>query len=88
MSKINVLGTINDISVKTTVYSPIIEAIVNAIHAIKMKENVCGVIEIVFIRDIQTNNDGSLPAVKSVQVVDNGVGMHTKEHLMFRATGL
>ena len=83
MSKINVLGTINDISIKTTVYSPIIEAIVNAVHAVKMKENVRGVIEIVLIREIQTNNDGSLPAVKSVKVVDNGIGFDQRNRDSF-----
>lgn len=83
MSKINVLGTINDISSKTTVYSPIIEAVVNAVHAVKEKRDNGGIIEIVLIRDNQTTADGSIPAVKSVKVIDNGIGFDQKNRDSF-----
>jgi hypothetical protein len=86
MSQINLQGLINNISEKTTIYSPIIEAIVNSIQAIEESKRTDGVINIIVKRDGQTAlelDDNSLPKIKSIEIYDNGIGFTNKNRDSF-----
>jgi hypothetical protein len=79
MSKVNVARAVENIRSVTTVYTAIVEVVVNAIQAIEAKNEQSGVVEIRAIRDAQLETDGSLAEIKSVEVQDNGIGF-TKAH--------
>ena len=72
MSKINILGIVKNIKSKTNVYTPIVEAVVNSIEAIDKQEN--GKIEIVVHRENPLPLGDSKPYIKSIEIIDNGVG--------------
>jgi nitrogen fixation/metabolism regulation signal transduction histidine kinase len=72
MSKINILGIVKNIKSKTNVYTPIVEAVVNSIEAIGNKPN--GKIEIVVYRENTLKFDNAKPYIKSIEIIDNGVG--------------
>ncbi|GHT68748.1 hypothetical protein FACS189452_08920 [Bacteroidia bacterium] len=72
MSKINILGIVKNIKSKTNVYTPIVEAVVNSIDAIGNKPN--GKIEIVVYRENVLEFDNAKPYIKSIEIIDNGVG--------------
>lgn len=75
MSRINIKGIIRGIRSKTNVYTPIIEAIVNAIDAIDAAErNSAGIVRVVLKRSRQTSTDGSLGDIQDIDVIDNGTG--------------
>ena len=79
MSLINIKRLVDFIKPGTTsVYSPLIELIVNGIEAIKAKEEKHGKVTIVVLRDTQLDID-YLKAVKGFKVTDNGIGF-TEEH--------
>lgn len=77
MSQINLNGLINNISEKTTAYTPIVEAIVNSIESIEDSKRKDGVIEITAIRSDQCpldlDNDAR-PNIIGFKIKDNGVG--------------
>lgn len=75
MSKLNIKRTVENIRANTTVYSPIVEVVINAIQAIEAtgsKPN--GKIAIRVRRAGQMEMDGSLPEVTGFDIEDNGVG--------------
>lgn len=72
MSKINILGIVNNIKSKSNVYTPIVEAVVNSIDAIGNKPK--GKIEIIVHRENTLEFDDSKPYINSIQVIDNGAG--------------
>lgn len=74
MSKINIQGTIDNIKSKSNVYTPIIEAIVNAIDSIHATKRKDGQITIVLKREQTLPFDSALPNVRSVEIHDNGKG--------------
>lgn len=74
MSKINILGIVNNIKSKSNVYTPIVEAVVNSIDAIGNKPN--GKIEIIVHREQTLNFDDAKPFIKSIQIIDNGAGFN------------
>ncbi|MEX2117273.1 MAG: ATP-binding protein [Bacteroidota bacterium] len=63
-----------NIRTSTTVYTPIVEMIVNAIQAIDESGRTNGRVSIRAQRSSQTELDGSLPEVSSFEVEDNGIG--------------
>ena len=79
MSKINILRAIENIKPRTTVYTPVVEVIVNAVHAISDKNSSGGQIEVVVERSKQPELDQGIPAVDSIRIKDNGIGF-TKEN--------
>ena len=79
MSNVNIKRAVENIKVGTTVYSPIIEVIVNSIDAIDSKGDKDGEIIISVGRSKQYEFDGSLPDVENIQILDNGIGF-TDEH--------
>ena len=79
MSKINILRAIENIKPRTTVYTPVVEIIVNAVQAISDKNPGDGQVEIVVERSKQPELDQGIPAVDSIRIKDNGIGF-TKEN--------
>jgi hypothetical protein len=72
LSKINILGIVKNIKSKSNVYTPIVEAVVNSIEAIDNKPN--GKIDIVVHRENVLEFDNAKPYIKSIEIIDNGVG--------------
>jgi len=75
MSNVNIKRAVENIRAGTTVYTPIVEVIVNAIQAIEDKENVSeGKIRVVLNRSQQVEAYDSLANIESITVIDNGIG--------------
>ena len=75
MSKINIQGIVDDIKSQISVYTPLLEAVVNSIQAIEEGKIQKGKIRLIFERDGQQQFvDDALPEIKSVTVIDNGIG--------------
>lgn len=74
MSKINIQGTVDNIRSKSNVYTPLIEAIVNAIDSIVESQRKDGEIIIKLKRKEQLELDSSLSEIISIEVHDNGLG--------------
>ena len=74
MSKINILRAVENIRSRTTVYTPVVEIIVNAVQATADKNSSDGQIEIFVERSSQEELDHGTPAVDSIFIKDNGVG--------------
>lgn len=86
MSQINLQGLINNISEKTSVYTPIIEAIVNSLESIETSNNPDGVIRITVKRESQVPigfDDDSLPRISSIEIYDNVIGFNDSNTLSF-----
>lgn len=79
MSNVNIKRVIENIRANTTVYTPIVEMIVNAIQAIESGSETDGDVAIRVHREKQLNIDGSLTDVRSFKIEDNGIGF-TDEH--------
>lgn len=74
MSNVNIKRAVENIRSNTTVYTPIVEVIVNAIQAIESKGGKGGNIAIRVHRAEQFKLEGGLPEVLSIEVEDNGIG--------------
>jgi len=74
MSKLNIKRTVDNIRASTTVYSPIIEVVINAIQAIEATSRPNGKIAVRVLRAQQKELDGSLSEVRSFDIEDNGIG--------------
>ena len=79
MSNVNIKRAVENIRANTTVYTPVVEMIVNAIQAIEATLRTDGKVFIRVIRHNQTELDGSRPDVKSFEIEDNGIGF-TQAH--------
>jgi len=79
MSRVNIVRAIENTKAKSTVYTPLFEAIVNSLEAIKDSGREDGQIEIVFYRE-QTGlalgvEEGNFHArITDIDIIDNGVG--------------
>lgn len=74
MSKLNIKRTVENIRANTTVYSPIVEVVINAIQAIEATGKPNGKISIRVRRADQIEMDGSRSEVRSFDIEDNGIG--------------
>lgn len=74
MSNVNIRRAVENIKTNTTVYTPIVEVIVNAIQAIESNGAADGKISIRVLRTNQPEMDGSLPEVLNFEIEDNGIG--------------
>ena len=74
MSNVNIKRAVENIRTNTTVYTPVVEMIVNAIQAIDEAGKTDGKVSIRAQRSSQTLMDGSLPEVSSFEIEDNGIG--------------
>ena len=83
MSNVNIKRAVENIRSGTTVYTPLVEVIVNAIQAIEEKGEKNGEIEVVIERSKQAELDRKVPKVESFRIVDNGVGFTDKNRDSF-----
>lgn len=77
MSNINIRRAIDNIREKTSVFTPIVESVVNSIQAIHMSGIENGLVTISLNRNRQKDLDGVLSSDKRIQAIsisDNGVG--------------
>jgi hypothetical protein len=75
MGNVNIKRAIENIRANTTVYTPIVEVVVNAIQAIEESGTKDGEIVIRVHRDKQLGlSDEMLPAIHSFEIEDNGIG--------------
>jgi nitrogen-specific signal transduction histidine kinase len=63
MSNVNIKRVIENIKSSTTIYTPIVELIVNAIQAIESKNDSQGEIKVVVKRSSQLEINGSTPPI-------------------------
>ena len=83
MSNINIKRAIENIRANTTVYTPVVEMIVNAIQAIEESGRSDGKVLIRAVRNIQAELDDSLPDITGFEIQDNGVGFTDKHRDSF-----
>jgi len=74
MSNVNIKRAVENIRASTTVYTPVVEVIVNAIQAIDETGRRDGKVLVRTQRDSQVELDGNLPDVTGFDIEDNGVG--------------
>lgn len=74
MSNVNIRRAVENIRSGTSVYTPLVETIVNAIQAIEAANTSVGQIKVRVCRERQKELDGALPAIESFIVEDNGIG--------------
>lgn len=79
MSSINIKRAVENIRSGTTVYTPVIELIVNSIQAIRAAKPTGGLIKVTVLRSSQADLIDKLPAVDGFIVRDDGIGF-TQEH--------
>jgi len=79
VSNVNIRRVVENIRSGTTVYTPLVETIVNAIQAIDAAAVIGGKVDIVVERSKQTELGGVIPDVESFIISDNGIGF-TNEH--------
>ena len=85
MSNINVQRAVENIRSTTTVFTPIVEMVVNAIQAIEAANQVAGVVQLRVRRAGQQTLDlDDEPArIVDVLVVDNGIGFTKNNRASF-----
>jgi len=83
MSNINIKRAVENIRANTTVYTPIVEVVVNAIQAIERNGGRDGRIDIRVHRVEQQEMHGSLPEVRSFEIEDNGIGFTDENRYSF-----
>ena len=79
MSNVNIRRAVENIRANTTVHTPVVETIVNAIKRSRSQDARHGKVSVRVHRNLQTETDGSLPEVHTLEIEDNGVGF-TKVH--------
>lgn len=72
-TRINVKRLVDNIR-KTNVYTPIVEAIVNAIDSCIESNRKDGEILVTLVRSAQQTLDDELPPITSIKISDNGIG--------------
>jgi hypothetical protein len=83
MSNINIRRVIDNIRSGTTVYTPVIELIVNAVQAMAPGQGANGKITVTVLRYDETSHFEQLPPVDGFSVTDNGVGFNQKNRNAF-----
>ncbi|AYN92570.1 ATP-binding protein [Pseudomonas sp. LTJR-52] len=83
MSHVNIKRLVENIKSNTTIFTPIIEAIVNSIQAIEQKGAGKGIIEILVYRSPQIEQDNDTSAIEDIVIIDNGVGFNQKNRDSF-----
>ena len=79
MSNINIKRAVENIRAITSVYTPVVETIVNAIQAIDDSGRPDGTVIIRVLRTSQTELFGRRPDISGFEIQDNGIGF-TDEH--------
>lgn len=76
MSNVNIRRLVDNIRSGTNVYTPIVEAVVNAIQAIEARPTEKGRVTILVHRSSQEELDGGLASPESFTIIDNGIGFN------------
>ena len=77
MSKINIQGILNGLRNKGNAYTPVIEAVGNAIYSLEKSTQGNGIVIIRLKRDSCLNyKDGEYPKVIGFEIEDNGIGFN------------
>jgi hypothetical protein len=79
VSSINIKRAVENIRSGTTVYTPVVELIVNSIQAIRSAKPTGGLIKVAILRSRQADLIDKLPPVDGFVVRDDGIGF-TQEH--------
>src|SRR5436305_671052 len=74
MSKVNIKRAVENIRASTTVYTPIVEVVVNAIQAIESTGRADGKITVRVHRAAQLLTENGMAEVQSFEIEDNGIG--------------
>jgi len=74
MSNINIRRAVDNMGLRTTAYTPIVELIVNAIQAIDETGRNDGKVHVRVLRSAQLDIEGNLPEIVGFEIEDNGVG--------------
>jgi hypothetical protein len=74
MSTVNIKRVVENIRANTTIYTPIVELVVNSIQAIESARRKPGAIAIRVDRSDQLEIDGGMSDVSGFEVEDNGIG--------------
>ena len=74
MSNVNIRRAIENIRANTTVYTPVVEIIVNAIQAIDESGRPDGKISVRVLRNSQIEIDGGMSDIEGFRIHDNGIG--------------
>lgn len=74
MSNVNIRRAVENIRTNTTVYTPVVEMIVNGIQAIDETGRKDGIVQVRARRSSQVELDGSMPEVIGFDIEDNGIG--------------
>lgn len=83
MSNVNIKRAIENIRSGTSIYTPVVEVVVNAIQAIEAKSTSDGLVEIVVQRHQQMDLNDPLPEIDGFEVSDNGVGFNDSNRASF-----
>lgn len=83
MSNVNIRRAVENIRATTTVYTPIVEVVINAIQAIESSGGRDGKISIRIHRSDQLETDGGRPEVRSFEIEDNGIGFNDEHRESF-----
>ena len=83
MSNINIKRAVENIRAHTSIYTPVVEIIVNAIQAIDECPDVRGRIRIKVLREDQLELQEGLPAISGFTIHDNGIGFTDTHRLSF-----
>lgn len=79
MSNIHIKRAVSNIREKTSIYTPLVEAIVNSIQAIKSKDEANGLVTIILKRSGQLELEGTQAVdrkIEEIRVGDNGIGFN------------
>jgi hypothetical protein len=74
MSNVNIKRAIDNIRSNTTIFTPIVELIVNSIQAIEEAQSTNGKVEVIVERSPQLELDQSISPIENIRVRDNGIG--------------
>ena len=74
MSNVNISRAVENIRGNTTIYTAVVEIVVNAIQAIDQKPLPTGEVKVRAMRSLQMETDGSLPDITGFEIEDDGLG--------------
>ncbi len=87
MTKVSLPGVVKNINSRTSIYSPIIEAIVNSLESIESSGQKDGKVTITLLRDPQGSFDYKeskvLPKIVGIDITDHGTGFNKENRDSF-----
>ena len=83
MSNVNIKRAVDNIRANTTVYTPVVESVVNAIQAIEECQDVAGRVLVKALRSGQADLEGTVADITGFAIRDNGIGFTDTHRLSF-----